>query len=354
MVVRKILNSSRWSLVLLFALVVLLAGCGDDEREPTLGEQVQLMLEEEGFIGSVSLSQNGAVLLEEGFGFANNEDGTLNTASTQFRIGSVTKPFTAIAILQLEEDGELQIEDQVSLYLPDYPNGDMITIKHLLEHSSGITNYTDLPGLVDLVQEPRTVDEVIDIFKDLPLEFEPGSTFAYSNSGFHLLGKIIEVVSGMTYQNYLAQNIFAPAGMTSSEYGANELGVNNRAFGYQNSSYEPAPELDMSIPYSAGAIASTVADLRRWSVAIDNNSLIGSSSTDKMFTPQNADYGLGWFLDDVPVVAQTHGGNIFGFTSLIVRDNTNDILCVLLSNIDSNPDVSRLAEEMHTMVMEGM
>src|SRR6185295_430961 len=216
------------------------------------------------FNGTVLLSRSGRVVLEKGYGMANFEWDVPNTPSTKFRLGSITKQFTSMAIMQLEERGLLKVQDPIGKYLTDYPKpvADRVTIHHLLTHSSGIPSYTGLPDYGPRMATTSTIAEMIARFKDLPLEFEPGSSYRYDNSGYFLLGAIIEKVGGKPYDVFLQDNIFAPLGMHDSGYDRSTSVLKNRASGYTRGprGLENAAYLDMGQPYAAGSLYSTVKD----------------------------------------------------------------------------------------------
>jgi CubicO group peptidase (beta-lactamase class C family) len=204
---------------------------------------------------------------------ANIEWAIANAPDTKFRLGSLTKQFTAMLIMQLVEGGKLKLEGKITGYLTDYPKatGDKITINHLLTHTSGIPNYTGLPAFQEtLSRNPYKPTDFIKQFSDLLLEFEPGSRFAYSNSGYFLLGVLIEKVTGKTYENVLQESIFKPLQMNNTGYDVFTTILPKRAMGYEKRglNYVNAPYLDMSIPYAAGSLYSTVEDLALWDQAL--------------------------------------------------------------------------------------
>src|SRR5436305_8211543 len=217
------------------------------------------------FNGSALVADNGQVILHKGYGLANMEWNIPNTADTKFRLGSVTKQFTATLILQLVEQGKIKLDGKLIDYLPDYrkDTGVKVTIHNLLSHTSGIPSYTSLPGFFQNVsRNPFAVNDFIKTYASGDLEFEPGTKFVYSNSGYFLLGAIIEKVAGKPYEQVLKENIFDPLGMKDSGYDHWETILSKRAIGYTQTprGYETAPYLDMSIPYAAGSLYSTVED----------------------------------------------------------------------------------------------
>ena len=296
------------------------------------------------FNGSVLVVENGKVIFKKGYGLANMEWNIPNTPDTKFRLGSLTKQFTAMLIMQLVEQGKLKLEGKITDYLADYPKaaGDKITIHHLLTHTSGIPNYTSFPSFNEKLSRNRYKPaDFIKQFSDLPLEFEPGSTYAYSNSGYFVLGAIIEKVTGKTYEKVLQANIFTPLQMNNTGYDMSFKILPKRATGYDkwNLEYENAPYIDMSIPYAAGSLYSTVEDLALWDQALYSDKLLSASSKAIMFTPYKSDYAYGWGvykrqigqLKD-SVEAMGHQGGINGFNTLLIRIPKNKHLVVLLNN----------------------
>ena len=300
------------------------------------------------FNGSVLVADKGKVIYEKGFGFANMEWKIPNTTETKFELGSVTKQFTAALIMQLVEDGRLNLDDKISDILDYYPkkNGSRITVHQLLTHTSGIPNYTNSPGFMqDLAYKNLSPEELIMTFADQPLNFEPGSQFSYSNSGYIVLGAIIEKLTGKPYEQVLEDKIFKPLGMNNSGYTHLDEIIPDRAAGYDNhfNHYTNAAYLNMSIPYSAGALYSTVDDLFKWDQGLYGDKILSAESKQKMFTGYVKDfkgkYGYGWDVgkesiddngDSVSYIM--HGGSIFGFNSLIARIPGNQQLIVLLNN----------------------
>ena len=219
------------------------------------------------FMGSVLVARDGKVVLDKAYGSANLEWNVPNTPTTKFRLGSITKQFTAASILLLEERGKLKIDDPVKKYMPDAPAAwDKITIFHLLTHTSGIPSFTGFPDYGSKEATPMTPEKLVALFRDKPLEFEPGEKWNYSNSGYVLLGYLIEKISGQSYQDFVQQNIFTPLGMKDSGYDSNSAIIAHRAAGYTPGSHGPMNSgfIHMSIPFSAGALYSTAEDLLRW------------------------------------------------------------------------------------------
>jgi CubicO group peptidase (beta-lactamase class C family) len=300
------------------------------------------------FNGTVLVAEKGEVIFKKGYGMANMEWDIPNQPNTKHRLGSITKQFTAMLILQLAEQGKLDLQANVNTYLPDYPEktGGEITVHHLLTHSSGIPNYTSFQGFFqDKSRNPYSPEEFVGEFADLDLDFKPGEKFSYSNSGYFLLGVIIEKVSGKTYEELLQENIFTPLKMTGTGYDHHGTILKNRATGYEKNGneYKNSAYLDMSIPYAAGSLYSTVEDLYLWDQALYTEKLLSKKYMDMMFAPHipafGGHYGYGWSVNNVPLegldeplLMVSHGGGINGFNTNISRVLTDKHLIVLFNN----------------------
>ncbi|MGH7595429.1 MAG: serine hydrolase [bacterium] len=305
------------------------------------------------FNGAALVAENGKVIFKKGFGMANMEWDIPNMPDTKFRIGSITKQFTAMLVMQLVEQGKLKLDGKITDYLPDYPKstGDRVTIHHLLTHTSGIPSYTGFPNFFrDLSRNPYTPEAFVKTFADSALQFEPGAKFLYNNSGYFLLGAIIEKVIGKTYEQALAENILAPLNMKNTGYDHHDTILKKRAAGYEKrlGDYTNAAYLDMSLPYAAGSMYSTVEDLYLWDQALYTNKLLPEKSKDLMFKSQisafGRNYAYGWVVGKAPigqtkdsVMVIEHGGGINGFNTLISRMPQNKHLIVLFSNAGGAP-----------------
>ena len=332
------------NLLLSFFVFITLAAAQDIEIK--VDEYINAHMKLENFSGSVLIAKGDEVLLRKGYGLANIEINVPNTPKTKFRLGSVTKQFTAMAIMQLQENELLSVNDPLSKFIPDYPNGDKITLHHLLTHTSGIPNLTDFPELENIKKTKTPVEEVIEIFKNEPLEYTPGEKYQYSNSGYTLLGYIIEKVSGKTYEEYLKEYIFEPLNMKDSGYDHYNVVLLNRASGYSpgKDGVVNAKYIDMSIPFGGGCLYSTVEDMYIWDRALYTDKLLSESSLNEMFTPFKDDYGYGWYISDVlDRKCIRHSGGIEGFTANISRYVNDDVCIVLLSNFEhtSISDISK-------------
>ena len=284
----------------------------------------------------------GKVLYRGARGLANIELGVPLHPESVFRIGSVTKQFTAASILMLAEEGRLSLSDPITKFLPDYPvQGHLVTIQHLLSHTSGIKNYTELPEWQSAMRNDVSVQQLIGFFKDKPFDFPPGEHWKYDNSGYILLGAIIEKVSGQSYPEFLRTHIFEPLGMKNSRYEDTARITPGRVAGYMrdNTGWRNADYLSMSHPYSAGALISTVDDLARWDAAIETGQLLKPASWQRecsSFTLTNGTptrYGAGWIIGRIgPVATVEHGGGINGFNAYVLRAPVQQLYVAVLAN----------------------
>lgn len=331
---------------------VLLSACaGLGKQAPKVspalpGQSAEQYIESQNFSGAVLIVDEGETVLSKGFGLVDRNGTQTINADTVFRLGSISKQFTATAIILLQQKGLLSIDDSIGTYLEDYPNGERITIKHLLQHTSGIPNYTAVSNFGSITTQYHSPEQVIALFKDLPLEFSPGSRYQYSNSGYSLLGYLIEVVSAKSYQEFINDEIFTPLQMTRSGYGENNFDGDNIAHGYSWSDAEILA-IDMSVPYSAGALTSTLNDLLLWDRSLYENILLTEQSKTLMFTPGLNNYALGWRVaSDEHGRIYGHGGSISGFKTYIARHPDENKLIVVLSN-NQDYDVVGLARELN-------
>lgn len=292
------------------------------------------------FTGSVLVARDGEVLLAKGYGLADRDAGLPNTPQTKFRICSVTKQFTAMAILLLQAQGKLNVRDRVCDYLAGCPaTWKRISLHHLLTHTSGIPDFVGLGDYEATKGTPTTPLELISRVKDRPLEFAPGERWSYSNSGYVLLGYVIEVVSGQPYGEFVEQNILEPLAMSGSGYNHNQA-VLARGYTGEGEDWRDADDIDASVPYAAGALYSTVEDLYRWDQALYGERLISQELLDVMFTPfarsPIGDFGYGWIISTEGGRSFVrHGGGGDGFTSLIARYPDGRVTIILLSNRDT-------------------
>jgi CubicO group peptidase (beta-lactamase class C family) len=338
---KKYALARHW--ITVFVLVALTPMAFAQDKAKQIDNLVRRYVDNGQFNGTVLVAENGKVIFKKGYGLANMEWNIPNTTDTRFRLGSITKQFTSMLIMQLVEQGKLKLDGKVTDYLPDYPklNGDKITIHHLLTHTSGIPNYTAFPDFRTFERNRFKPADLIKKFSELPLTFEPGSAYAYSNSGYFLLGAIIETVAGKTYERVLQENIFTPLQMNNTGYDAFYKVLPKRAAGYEKwgPEYENAPYIDMSIPYAAGSLYSTVEDLALWDQALYTDKLLSASSKAILFTPYKNGYAYGWGVGKMQigqlkdsVEVMQHQGGINGFNTLLIRIPRGKRLVILLNN----------------------
>lgn len=331
-----------------FAAAFALAGAAGNvaakNQEQKFDEYLTAAAQVEHFSGAALVAKDGKIVFAKGYGLADASSAILNAADTRFLIGSLTKQFTAVAILQLAEKKLLKVDDPIGKYLPDYPKpaADKITLQHLLTHTAGIPNYTDLPQYLSIRTLAVRPQDIVAMFKDLPLQFEPGSQWRYSNSGYFLLGLIIEKVSGETYQEYLIRHILEPLAMTNTGYPHGAMVVSSgRATGYTTDSSGatvPAVMPNSSVPFAAGALYATVEDMVKWDEGLRSGAIISQTSHAQMFTPFKEKYGFAWIIDTLyGRQMATHDGAIDGFTSGIVRFLDEPFCVVVFSNNDAFP-----------------
>lgn len=291
------------------------------------------------------ISKKGEIIYRKSFGKSNVELSTELKTDNVFQIGSMTKQFTAVAIMILEERGQLNVLNKVSDYVADYPNGDKITLQHLLTHTSGIKDFTKMKTLKDITNKEMTPVMLVDFFKNEPIDFQPGEKFEYNNSGYVLLGHIIEVVSGEKYEDFIKKNIFDKVGMKNSYYATDKNIIFNRAYGYHKKDNLLVNKtiINYSVPFASGALMSTVDDLFLWQKALNNNVLLNSDTTKKLFTKnklnngETVSYGYGWHLKEInEIQTREHGGSIFGYKSMAIYIPSEDVYVVGLSNCDCN------------------
>lgn len=290
------------------------------------------------FMGTVLVVEGDRVLLDKGYGMADLEWGNANAPDVKFRLGSLTKQFTATLVLLLQQDGKLNIDDPVKKYLPDAPaTWDKITLANLLGHTSGIPSFTGFKEFGVWRMSPHTTEEELAFFRDKPLDFEPGSKFVYSNSNFEVLGAVIEKVSGKKYGDLLRERIFDPLGMKDTGLDTDELILPRRAQGYM-----PGPNglvlarsESMTVPWAAGSLYSTTGDLLKWEHGLFGGKVLSADSLKRMTTPGKCDYGLGVFVTKKgDLTAVDHDGGIEGFNTHLAYVPQKKIAVVVLSNVN--------------------
>ena len=306
-----------------------------------MDQVIQSYVDGNQFMGAVLVARGDEVLLSKGYGFANLEWKIPNTPETKFRLGSITKQFTAASVLLLEERGKLRIDDPIGKYLPDVPESwSKITIFHLLTHTSGIPNFTSLPDYAGSKGTATSPEQRIARLRDQPLDFDPGTKWAYSNSGYVVLGELIQEVSGVPYAQFVRDNILTPIGMNDSGYDSNAAIIARRASGYRTGKKGTllnAEYIDMSVPFAAGALYSTTEDLLKWQIALFAGKVVSPASLTKMTTPFIGNYAFGLFVEqrgEHKFIG--HNGGIDGFSTDLHYWPDQRITVVVLANEESS------------------
>jgi CubicO group peptidase (beta-lactamase class C family) len=329
-------------------LVFLLPSLGQSQNKADQIDEIMTAYHDNRlFNGSVLVAEHGEVLFKDGYGLANMEWDIPNTSETKHRIGSVTKQFTGMLILQLAQEGKLDLHTPIINYLPDFrkETGNQITIHHLLSHTSGLPNYTSTPNFREVIRQHLTIQELVDKYAAEELEFEPGSKFAYSNTGYLVLGAIIEIITGNSYEAELKNRILDPVGMDDSGYDHNSTILEKRASGYEKvfTGYENTEFIDMTIPHAAGAMYSTAEDLFKWDRSLHNSKLLSKKWMQEYFEPRistgRGGYAYGWFISNWPTGTEgdsvkviEHGGGINGFNAGFIRLVNDEHTIILLNN----------------------
>ncbi|HLJ47799.1 MAG TPA: serine hydrolase [Bryobacteraceae bacterium] len=317
-----------------FILFVSVAALCLGQETARMDQIVQSYVSAKTFMGSVLVARGNEVLFNKGYGMANLEWDVPNSPSSKYRLGSITKQFTAACILLLEERGKLKLEDPVKKYIPDAPAAwNKITIFHLLTHTSGLSN-DDGQG----ERLATTPEKMIAGLRDMPLDFEPGENWKYSNSGYVVLGYLIEKISGRRYEEFLKQNIFTPLGMKDTGYDSSSEIIAHRAAGYMSSSHGLVNGgfVDMSVPFSAGALYSTTEDLLRWELGLFGGKILSPTSLQKMTTPFRNDYAFGLFVHSAGNRKLIdHAGAIPGFNAHLAYYPEDKLTVVVLGNFNS-------------------
>lgn len=333
------------SLILLYVSFIAAQGPAvlptNDQITAKVDEYMKAVLQVDGFSGTILIARDGKPMVSKGYGMASVELNVPNSPEKIFRLGSITKQFTGMAISMLQERGKLNVSDPMCDFFADCPEiWKPITIKHLLNHTSGVTNYTAFPDFAKTTIMPVTTAAMADRLKKEKLDFVPGEKMSYSNSGYFLLGNIIEKVSGKSYENFVQENIFTPLGMKNTGYDDPLKIIPNRAAGYQKQAGKVinASYMDMSVPYAAGSLYSTTGDLLIWDQALYTQKLVTKKTLDEIFTPWKGDagYGYGWNIGKKFDRRQiSHGGGIYGFATQIARFPDDRVTVIVLSNIQA-------------------
>jgi CubicO group peptidase (beta-lactamase class C family) len=299
---------------------------------------------------AVLVSRDGEIIYENAFGYADIGNKVPVTTETKFRIGSITKQFTAAAILKLQEDGKLSVDDTLSAFIPDFPRGNEVTVHHLLTHTSGIHSFTNRPNFMKYATMSISFEAMIDTIKNFKYDFDPGESYQYNNSGYFILGYIIEKISGKEYGEYLKETFFDPLGMSSTGVHGPLLVLDNEATGYslEGGILKKAINWDMTNAGGAGALYSTVYDLYTWNEALFNGKVLSDESLKAAFTPvvlnnnkkpEGVEYGYGWGFYKIRGLDFTaHSGGLHGFLSFLARQPENNITIVVLCNSTPPPE----------------
>jgi CubicO group peptidase (beta-lactamase class C family) len=330
-----------------FVVTALLVCLAANLRAATHEEQIDALLKKfnanRQFNGAALVAEKGNVILKKGYGMANVEWEIPNTPDTKFRLGSITKQFTSMLVMQLVAEGKIKLDEKMTTYLPDYrkDTGDRITVRMLLNHTSGIPSYTSRPDIREISRTPVNVNEFVKKYASGDLEFEPGKKWSYNNSGYFILGAMLERVAGKPYEQQLKERIFDPLGMSSTGYDHRETILPKRASGYVlgPGGYRNAAYLDMSVPFAAGSLYSTVEDLFKWDRALYTDKLLAPEFKTMLWTPGLQHYGFGWLIDTMTLDDEktkaafvAHNGGIDGFSTSLVRFPETQDFVVLLDN----------------------
>jgi CubicO group peptidase (beta-lactamase class C family) len=314
-----------------------LSALAQSDPTPRMQQIIASYTDTRTFMGTVLVVKDGKTLIDQGYSSADLEWNIPNSPTTKFRLGSITKQFTATSILLLQERGKLNIDDPISKYLPDAPAAwSKVTVYNVLTHTSGIPSFTGFPDYRTTEWKDTNPAELVARFRDKPLDFEPGTKFSYSNSGYVLLGYLIEKVSGQTYADFLQQNIFTPLGMKDTGIDSNAAILPQRAQGYRRSQrgIEHDGYISMTIPFSAGALYSTTGDLLKWEQGLFGGKVLKPESLTRMTTPFKSDYGFGVIIRTVDGHKLiTHGGGIEGFNTSLNYYPDDKLTVIVLGNL---------------------
>ncbi len=321
----------------LIAALLLIHSCFAQNDAARIDTLIDAYVKIHRFNGTALVAKKGTILLSKGYGYRDAAHDVINDEYTIFQLGSVTKQFTSAVILKLQAAGKLSVSDNLNKYFPDYPKGDSITIKELLTHTSGIYNYTnDENFMKNEITKPKSRKEMMALFENKPLNFSPGTSWSYSNSGYSLLGYIIEDVTKMSYEQAVRKYIFTPLHMTHSGFDFAHLSSPDKAVGYftlNDRDTITAPIVDSTISFSAGAIYSTTGDLYLWHQALEHDVILSKSQQEEAYTPVKNNYGYGWAIDSIDGKRRVqHDGGIPGFITTISRIPQDDVCIILLSN----------------------
>lgn len=321
-----------------------------------MDQVVRASADQDAFAGSVLVARDGEILLDRGYGMANREWNIPNTGDTKFRLASVSKQFTAVAVMILHERGLVDLDSPVKTWLPDAPAAwEGVTVRRLLNHTAGLSDFTRFDDHEALKTRPATTAAVMARFRDRPLDFAPGETFAYSNSGYIVLTALVEKVSGQTYADFVVGNLFRPLGMNDSGYDRHAAVLPGRASGYTptEDGVANADYVDMSVPQGAGGLYSTTHDLLKWEEALFGGRVLQPSSLAELTTPGRGGYAFGL---EVRTVGESriisHSGGIEGFNTYLAHDTESGMTVVVLGNLNGEAP-EKLGGELMTLARGG-
>jgi CubicO group peptidase (beta-lactamase class C family) len=330
---------------LLFSFLLLagLSASGQDSTAHKMDQLITAYQQLDKFNGSALIADRHGIILSKGYGYRDFEHKLPNDTATIFAIASVTKTFTSVMVLELARQHKLALADKLAKWYPQFPNGDRITIRELLSHTSGIYDYTRSQDHGDVSNETK----MMAFLAKQPLDFTPGSEFRYSNSGYSILGFIIARVTGMTYEQAIRKYLFKPSGMIRSSFDS-KLQDTNQAKGYEldDTTRTVVAPADSATVFAAGAIRSTVADLYRWHLALQAHRFAGKDLLEQAYTRVHGKYGYGWDIDSIggkKVIY--HSGNIGGFCSILMRIPEDDV-CIVLLNNQGGTELEGIAREL--------
>jgi CubicO group peptidase (beta-lactamase class C family) len=320
------------------------------DRAAQMDSYLATLAQQGSFSGAALVAYQGRVLLSNGYGMANRENGIPASANTRFRLASVTKPLTAIGVLRLVAKGKVNLDGPICDYFDSCPAAwAPVTVANLLGHSSGLPNYTDFAEFVNVEQQPATPDQVVARFRDLPLGFTPGSIYHYTNSNFVLLGLIIERASGQSYPDYMRQELFAPLGMADTGYDPGDFSPLNGTRGYSGGALDIP--LNTSNLFAAGGLYSTVGDLYKLAQALDQGTLLPPDLMARMTTAGVGRYGLGWMVEQRGAYRLVyHPGSMSGASTWYGRYPDAGLTVIVLSN-DYYADVYSAADYLTGLVL---
>ncbi len=340
----------KYALFILFASVFCFQGLdAQDKTQAALQKYVDDLAKYDDLMnGQIAVYQNGETLINKGFGYANPSFEIKNTGDTRFLLASVTKQFTAAATMILVQDEKLKLDQVVTDFVPEYDRAKFVTIEMLLSHTGGLPNYTDQSFFMDSMHIKMTDMQLIDLVKDMPLNFKPGESFQYSNTGYILLSIIIERVSGMSYEEFVEARIFKPAGMTQSGLVTSDRIVPQLAsrLVYTDDGFIPAPYFDESWGGAAGSLYSTSTDMIKWHQAMMTDKILTQESKAAFFKPVKQNYSYGWFVSEIDSIKTLqHSGGIFGSATYFIHSPSEDAAIVVLANT-SGPMVNEYANDL--------